>query len=103
MAHHELLTITSTITLPDDAQFPAESALSVKLVDADGEVLAASALNPDETPTTMFLVADPALVASPDRLFIWAALRSADAFWGTTDLVPVAGDEVAVTLTKIEQ
>lgn len=103
MAIHDLVTVTSTIALSDNVQFPEESALSVKLVDADGEVLAATAINPAETPSTVFLVADPALVAKPDRLFIWAALRAADDFWGTTELASVDGDEVDVVLTKIEQ
>lgn len=97
----ELLTVTGTLSLDGDASVPPGAIATVKLVDGDGEVLAATAISSSEVPTAFTLAADPAFSGAPDALFIWAAVRSSAGTWGTTELVPV-DDANAVALTSIE-
>lgn len=98
----ELLTITGTVYFRERITLPPGAIVTVKLVDGDGEVLAATAIGSAAVPTEFTLVADPAFVPDSDELFIWAALRSEAGVWGTTELVPVDADANAVLLTKIE-
>lgn len=99
----ELLTVTGTLTFRERIALPAGAIATVKLVDADGEVLAGTAIEIAGVPADFALTADPEFIAKPDELFIWAALRSQVGVWGTTDLVAVSGDAVEVLLTKIEE
>ena len=98
----ELLTITGTVYFREPVTLPPGAIATIKLVDGEGEVLAATAIGSAAVPTEFTLVADPAFVADNDGLFIWAALRSDAGMWGTTELVPVDGDANAVLLTRIE-
>lgn len=98
----ELLTVTGTVTIDEGTDLPAGSLATVKLVDAEGEVLAGAAIEAAGSSTEFTLTADPALVAKPDELLIWAALRSSAGFWGTTELVAVTRGSVEVPLTKID-
>lgn len=98
----ELLTITGTVTFRERIALPPGAITTIKLVDAEGEVHAGTALVTDSVPAEFTLSADPEFITKPDELFIWAALRSEVGVWGTTDLVAVAGDSVEVLLTKID-
>lgn len=98
----ELLTVTGTVYFRERITLPPGAIATIKLVDGEGEVLAATAIGSAAVPTEFTLSADPAFITAPDELFIWAALRSEAGTWGTTELVPVDGDTNAVLLTKIE-
>lgn len=98
----ELLTITGTVFIHEPVTLPPGAIVTVKLVDNEGEVLAATAIGSAAVPTEFTLVADPAFAPDADELFIWAALRSEAGVWGTTELVPLDGVANAVPLTKIE-
>jgi putative lipoprotein len=98
----ELLTVTGTVYFRERISLPPGAIATIKLVDGEGEVLAGTAIESVAMPTEFALVADPAFAPDPDSLFIWAALRSEAGVWGTTELVPVTDDAIAVLLTKIE-
>lgn len=102
MASAHLLTITGTITFRERIALPPGALATIKLVDADGEVLAGTAIEAAGVPVEFALSADPAFIENPEELFIWAALRSEVGVWGTPDLVSADGDAVEVLLTKIE-
>ncbi len=82
---------------------PPGAVATVKLVDTEGEVLAATAIEAPGVPAEFTLSVDPTLVADPAKLLIWAMLRTDVGVWGTTELVPVEGDSTAVMLTKIDE
>lgn len=98
----ELLTITGTVTFRERLALPPGAIASVKIVDTDGDVLAAAAVTADGVPTAFSLTIDAGLVPDTSKLFAWAALRSEAGVWGTTDLVRIKGDEPEIVLTKIE-
>ena len=97
----DVLEITGSVTLDQVEAFRPGSILSVKLVDPEGEVLAATASVIDELPATFALHADPAQVARPDRLFLWALLRDGDTGWGTLELARVTDDHPAIVLSQV--
>ena len=103
MASEHLLTVTGTVLIRERIAVPPGAVATVKLVDTEGEVLAATAIDAPGVPAEFVLSADPTLVAAPDTLLIWAMLRTEVGVWGTTDLVPVEGDSTAVMLTKIDE
>ena len=103
MATEHTLTVTGNVFIRERIAVPPGAVATVKLVDTEGEVLAATATEAPGVPTEFALHVDPALVADPDKLLIWAMLRTEVGVWGTTDLVPVEGDSTAVLLTKIEE
>jgi putative lipoprotein len=97
----ELLTVTGTVYLQESISLPPGAIATIKLVDADGEVLAGTAIDSVAVPTEFTLSADPALSPNAGPLFIWAALRSEGGLWGTTELFPLGDDVPAVLLTPI--
>lgn len=99
----ELLTVSGTLDVAARDAVIGGAVATVKLVDGEGEVLAASAIETADLPATFALVADPTFTADPGSLFVWAALRSADGVWGTTELVEVGDGTAAVLLTKIDE
>ena len=101
MSSDHVLTVTGTVAFRERIALPAGAVATVKLVDIDGEVLAATAVDAPGVPAPFVLTVDPGFVPDPDALLIWAALRSDVGVWGTTDLVPVTADETSVLLTKI--
>ena len=103
MASEHVLTVTGTVSIRERIAVPPGAVATVKLVDTEGEVLAATATDAPGMPTEFVLPVDPALVTEPDRLLIWAMLRTDVGVWGTTELVPVEGDSTAVLLTKIDE
>jgi putative lipoprotein len=103
MASEHVLTVSGTVFFREDIAIPPGAVATVKLVDTDGEVLAATATNAPAVPAEFVLQVDPSLVADPDKLLIWAMLRTEVGVWGTTELAPVKGDSTAVLLTKIEE
>jgi putative lipoprotein len=103
MASEHVLTVTGTVFIRERIAIPPGAVATVKLVDTEGEVLAAIAMDAPGVPTEFVLSVDPGLVAGPDKLLIWAMLRTDVGVWGTTDLVPVEGDSTAVLLTKIDE
>lgn len=103
MASAHVLTVTGTVFFRERIAVPPGAIATVKLVDTEGEVLAATATEAPGVPTEFILYVDPGLVAEPDKLLIWAILRTEVGVWGTTELVPVEGDSTAVLLTKIDE
>lgn len=97
----DVLEVTGSVTLDDAEEVRPGAVLSVKLVDAEGEVLAATAASIDELPASVALYADPAQVARPDRLSLWALLRDGDTGWGTLELVRVTGDHTEISLNRV--
>lgn len=103
MSNENILSVTGTVGIRERLALPPGAVASIKLVDAEGEVLAGTAVELTGHPPAAFeLRADPAFVADPDALFLWAALRSDVGTWGTVDLEPVTGDSIDVILTRIE-
>ena len=99
-----LLSVSGTVFFRERIAVPPGAIATVKLVDTDGEVLAASAIDAPGVPTEFTLTVDPGFVADPSTLLIWAMLRTDVGVWGTTDLVPVGdGEPTAVMLTKIDE
>src|SRR5690349_1129766 len=103
MASEHVLTITGSVSIRERIAIPPGAVATVKLVDHEGEVLAASAVDAPGVPTGFALSVDPTLVADPAKLLIWAMLRTDVGVWGTTELVPVEGDATEVLLTKIDE
>src|ERR1700712_5237074 len=98
-----LLTVTGTVLFRERIAVPPGAIATVKLVDTEGEVLAASAIDAPGIPTEFTLSVDPGFIANPATLLIWAMLRTDVGVWGTTDLVPVADGSTEVMLTKIDE
>lgn len=103
MASEHILTVTGTVFFRERIAVPPGAVATVKLVDTEGEVLAATAIDVPGIPAEFVLSVDPGLVADPDKLLIWAMLRTEAGVWGTTELVPVEGESTAVLLTKIDE
>jgi putative lipoprotein len=103
MASEHVLTVTGTVFIRERIAVPPGAVATVKLVDTEGEVLAAVATDAPGVPTEFVLYVDPGFVADPDKLLIWAVLRTDVGVWGTTELVPVDGDSTEVLLTKIDE
>ena len=103
MASEHVLIVTGTVFIRERIAVPPGAVATIKLVDTEGEVLAATATDAPGVPTEFALHVDPSLVADPDTLLIWAMLRTEVGVWGTTDLVPVDGDSTEVLLTKIDE
>jgi putative lipoprotein len=103
MASEHVLTITGTVFFRERIAVPPGAVATVKLVDTEGEVLAAAAIDAPGVPAEFTLSVDPTLVADPAKLLIWAMLRTDAGVWGTTELVPVEGDATDVMLTKIDE
>ncbi len=97
-----LLTVSGTVFFRERIALPTGALATVKVVNTEGEVLAASAINVSGIPTEFRLTIDPGFVTDPATLLIWAMLRSEVGVWGTTDLVPIDGEATAVMLTKID-
>lgn len=97
-----LLTVSGTVLFRERIALPPGAIATVKLVDTEGEVLAAAAIDVPGIPTEFDLSVDPGFVTDPSTLLIWAMLRTDVGVWGTTDLVPVDGESTAVMLTKID-
>lgn len=103
MASEHILTVTGTVFFRERIAVPPGAVATVKLVDTEGEVLAATAIDVPGIPAEFVLSVDPSLVADSDKLLIWAMLRTEAGVWGTTELVPVEGESTAVLLTKIDE
>jgi putative lipoprotein len=103
MPSEHVLTVTGTLSFRERVAVPPGAVATVKLVDPDGEVLAAAAVDAPGVPTGFALDVDPAFVTDPGALLVWAALRTEVGVWGTTDLVPVTDGPTDVVLTKIEE
>jgi len=102
MSTTHVLAVTGTVLFREKLAMPPGGVVTVKLVDTAGEVLAATSVDAENGPTEFTLQADPADVADPRRLLLWARLRSDAGVWGTTELVPVADDSTEILVTRID-
>lgn len=102
MASDSVLTVSGTVFFRERIAVPPGAVATVKLVDTEGEVLAATATEATGVPAEFVLHADPGFAPEPDKLLIWAVLRTEAGVWGTTELVPVEGESTSVLLTKID-
>lgn len=98
----ELMTINGTVTIREHTDLPDGAVASIKLVDSDGEVLAATAVAAEGVPVPFTLCADTAFLTAEGSLLLWAAMRTEVGLWGTTDLVPVTGDSMELVLDMID-
>ncbi len=97
-----LMTVSGSVSFRERIAVPPGAIATIKLVDTDGEVLAATAVDAPGVPAEFSVAVDSEFVADPASLLIWAILRTDVGVWGTTELVPVEGDATAVMLTKID-
>lgn len=88
-----LLTVSGTLTIRERLAL-GDAVATVKLVDAEGDVLAAAAWQVDAVPLRFSLTVDPEVVSGD--LFVWAMLRAETGGWGTLELVPAESDEEIV-------
>ena len=93
-----VLTVSGTLSVPQSAELAPDAVATVKVVDHDGEVLAATAVSVNSVPAEFAVSIDPDLVGGD--LLVWAFLRNGDEGWGTLELVPA--DEPDIELTRIE-
>jgi uncharacterized lipoprotein YbaY len=103
MSATHILAVAGTVLFRERIALPPGGVVTVKLVDTAGEVLAGTSVDAENGPTPFTLQADPADVADPAKLQLWARLRSEAGVWGTTELVPVAGDATEILVTRIDQ
>jgi putative lipoprotein len=96
------MTVSGSVLFRERIAVPPGAIATIKLVDTDGEVLAATALDAPGVPVDFALTVDSEFVPDPSNLLIWAMLRTEVGVWGTTELVPVEGDSTTVMLTKID-
>jgi len=94
-----LLTCSGSLTIRERIAIPPGAVATVKIVDDEGEVLAAAAIEVTGVPATYRLTIDPELATG--ELFVWAMLRTEAGAWGTLDLAAYAEDDLVV-LTRIE-
>ena len=97
-----LLTVDGSVLIRERIAVPPGATATIKLVDTDGEVLAATAIEAPGVPAEFSVTVDAELVPDPSKLLFWAMLRTDVGVWGTTELVPVEGDATEVVLTKID-
>ena len=102
MSASNVFAISGTVVFREKLAMPPGGVVTVKLVDTAGEVLAGTSVDAENGPTEFTLQADPADVADPAKLLLWARLRSDAGVWGTTELVPVADDSTEVVVTRID-
>ncbi len=102
MSASNVLAVSGTVLFREKLAMPPGGVVTVKLVDSAGEVLAATSVDAENGPTEFTLHADPADVADPTKLLVWARLRSDAGVWGTTDLVPVSDPSTEVVVTRID-
>ncbi|GAA3519760.1 hypothetical protein GCM10022234_14230 [Aeromicrobium panaciterrae] len=98
-----LMTVSGNVFFRERIAVPPGAIATIKLVDTEGEVLAATAIEAPGIPAEFSVAVDAELVQDPAKLLIWAMLRSEVGVWGTTELVPVDGESTAVMLTKIDE
>lgn len=94
-----LLTCTGSLTIRERIAIPAESVATVKLVDSEGEVLAATAVDAPGVPVDFSLAVDEGFIDGD--LFVWAILSTDVGAWGTLELEPFT-EGAAIVLSKIE-
>ena len=96
------MTVSGNVFFRERIAVPPGAIATIKLVDTEGEVLAATAVDAPGVPAEFSVTVDSEFVAEPETLLFWAMLRTEVGVWGTTDLVPVEGDSTSVMLTKID-
>lgn len=96
------MTVSGNVSFRERIAVPPGAIATIKLVDTDGEVLAATAVDAPGVPVDFSVTVDSEFVPDPANLLFWAILRSEVGVWGTTELVPVDGDSTSVMLTKID-
>ncbi|MGA8988427.1 YbaY family lipoprotein [Aeromicrobium sp.] len=102
MASAPLLTVHGNVFFRERVAVRPGVIATVKLVDTEGEVLAATAIDAPGVPAEFSLHVDPEFVADPEALLIWAVLRTEAGIWGTTELVPLTSGSTEVLVTKID-
>lgn len=91
-------TVSGSLSIRERLAIPPGAVATVKVVDTEGEVLAAHALPVDGVPADFSLTIDPELLTGD--LFVWAFLRTEAGGWGTLELAPADGSQIE--LTRIE-
>lgn len=94
-----LYTCSGSVTILERIATGPDAVATIKVVDADGEVLGATAIEVSGVPAEFSVQLDPMLVGGD--LFIWAMLRSEVGVWGTLELVKYVENEV-VRLVRVE-
>jgi len=92
-----VLTVTGSLSVRGEIAIEPDAVATVKVVDHEGEVLAATAVEVESVPVEFTATIDADIVSRD--LLVWAFLRNGDAGWGTLELVPA--DEPEIQLTRI--
>lgn len=87
-----VLTISGSLSLRERIAIPPGAVATVKIVDGEGEILAATAVPVEQVPFSFEATIDPELAAGP--LFVWALLRTEAGGWGTLELESADQDEI---------
>lgn len=93
-----LLTVSGSLSVRERVAIPPGGVATIKVVDGDGEVLAATAVPAESVPVDFSVTIDEEFVTS--ELFVWALLRTETGGWGTLELAPA--DQSEIVLTRIE-
>ena len=102
MSASNVLAVSGTVLFREKLAMPPGGVVTVKLVDAAGEVLAATSVDAENGPTEFACTPTRPMSPIPTKLLVWARLRSDAGVWGTTDLVPVADPSTEVVVTRID-
>ncbi len=94
-------TFTGSLTVRERIAIPAGAVATIKLVAADGEVLAATAVETPGVPVDFELSVDTDILEATKKLRIWALLRTEVGAWGTLELAKLPGDGEPITLSRI--
>lgn len=91
-----LLTVTGTLVVPEVLDVPAGAVATVKVVDAEGEVLGAAAFDVEMVPVDWAVTIDTQLVPDTGDLLVWAMLRTSAGVWGTPELAAATDTETVL-------
>lgn len=91
-----LLSLSGTLSIRERIAIPPGAVATVKVVDAAGEVLAATAVETQGVPVSWSVSIDPESAPDPAQLLVWAALRTDVGWWGTLELAPLGEDDIVL-------
>ena len=90
-----LLTVSGSLFVRSDVALEPDAVATVKVVDHDGEVLAATAVEVESLPVDFSVAIDADLVSRD--LLVWAFLRNGDTGYGTLELATADAGEIELS------
>jgi putative lipoprotein len=95
-----IISVAGSLLIRERIAIDPGAIATVKIVDAEGEVLGATAVEATGIPVDFAVTIDEEFITGD--LFVWAVLRTNVGAWGTLELEPYTGDSAEVVLTRIE-